>query len=390
MYCTAACPFCQSAERLLVEKGATHREGARRPRARAARGDDAEDGGRRTVPQIWIGERHVGGCDDLYALERQGGLDPLLEGDSMTTTQQQPAAATFQIEKIYVKDLSLEIPHAPQVFTEQVQPQIEVQINTGAAKFSRGLLRGDGDGHGHRARRRAHAVPRRGGAGRHLLDAQHRRPTELGPLLGIACPTVLFPYLRETISDVVTRGGFPPVLLAPISFEALYLQQRCSSAGRARKSRAIEDDSGRMTKVAVLGAGAWGTAISCVLAARLEVALWARDAAQAQTHRARRGATSATCRASRFRPRSPSPPTCCRGDRGCAAGPCGDAGRGLRELLQQTARARRWCGCARASSRVRGELPHQIARSVLGDKARFGALSGPSFAEEVAGGCLAR
>jgi preprotein translocase subunit SecB len=48
---------------------------------------------------------------------------------------------------------------------------------------------------------------------------------DLKPLLGIACPTILFPYLRETISDLVIRGGFPPVLLAPVSFEALYVQR---------------------------------------------------------------------------------------------------------------------------------------------------------------------
>jgi len=48
---------------------------------------------------------------------------------------------------------------------------------------------------------------------------------ELDPLLGVACPTILFPYLRETISDLIARGGFPPVLLSPISFEALYVQR---------------------------------------------------------------------------------------------------------------------------------------------------------------------
>jgi len=79
MYCTAACPFCQSAEQLLVKKGAridkvrVDLEPARRAEM------TQKSGGRRTVPQIWIGSRHVGGCDDLYALERQGKLDPLLE-----------------------------------------------------------------------------------------------------------------------------------------------------------------------------------------------------------------------------------------------------------------------------------------------------------------------
>ena len=82
MYCTAACPFCQSAEQLLVAKGVqidkvrVDLEPARRAEM------SAKSGGRSTVPQIWIGARHVGGCDDLYALEREGRLDPLLEGTS--------------------------------------------------------------------------------------------------------------------------------------------------------------------------------------------------------------------------------------------------------------------------------------------------------------------
>ena len=79
MYCTAACPFCQAAERLLREKGVAidkvrvDLEPARRVEM------TQKANGRRTVPQIWIGERHVGGCDDLYELDRNGELDPLLE-----------------------------------------------------------------------------------------------------------------------------------------------------------------------------------------------------------------------------------------------------------------------------------------------------------------------
>ena len=78
MYCTSACPFCQSAERLLVEKGA-RLEKIRVDLEPARRAEMTQRSGRYTVPQIWIGERHVGGCDDLYALEREGMLDPLLE-----------------------------------------------------------------------------------------------------------------------------------------------------------------------------------------------------------------------------------------------------------------------------------------------------------------------
>jgi glutaredoxin 3 len=78
MYCTAACPFCQAAERLLVEKGVAI-DKVRVDLEPARRGEMMHKSGRRTVPQIWIGERHVGGCDDLYDLDRQGGLDSLLK-----------------------------------------------------------------------------------------------------------------------------------------------------------------------------------------------------------------------------------------------------------------------------------------------------------------------
>ncbi len=79
MYITAACPFCQSAERLLLEKG-VRIEKVRVDLEPARRAEMMQKSGRRSVPQIWIGERYVGGCDDLYALEREGRLDPLLEG----------------------------------------------------------------------------------------------------------------------------------------------------------------------------------------------------------------------------------------------------------------------------------------------------------------------
>jgi len=78
MYCTAACPFCQAAERLLAQKGVAI-DKIRVDLDPARRAEMVQQSGRRTVPQIWIGERHVGGCDDLYDLERQGALDPLLK-----------------------------------------------------------------------------------------------------------------------------------------------------------------------------------------------------------------------------------------------------------------------------------------------------------------------
>ena len=78
MYATAACPFCQSAERLLVDKGVAI-EKIRVDLHPERRGEMMQKSGRRTVPQIWINDLHVGGCDDLYDLERAGKLDPLLK-----------------------------------------------------------------------------------------------------------------------------------------------------------------------------------------------------------------------------------------------------------------------------------------------------------------------
>jgi glutaredoxin 3 len=78
MYCTAACPFCQAAERLLIDKGVKI-DKIRVDLEPGRRAEMMQKSGRRTVPQIWIGERHIGGCDDLYDLERQGGLEALLK-----------------------------------------------------------------------------------------------------------------------------------------------------------------------------------------------------------------------------------------------------------------------------------------------------------------------
>jgi len=153
---------------------------------------------------------------------------------SETQQPQQPAAAqqqgaTFQIEKVYVKDMSLEIPHAPKVFMEQVQPQLEVQINTGAENFADGYYEVTVTATvtarvGERTLFLAEAVQ----AG--VFQLRNVPAQDLGPLLGVACPTVLYPYLREAISDIINRGGFPPVILSPLSFEALYLQQQQNAA----------------------------------------------------------------------------------------------------------------------------------------------------------------
>jgi len=84
MYLTAACPYCQAALRLLENKGVTDIEKIRVDLEPVHRAEMTRRSGQRSVPQIWIGARHVGGCDELYALERAGALDPLLRETERT------------------------------------------------------------------------------------------------------------------------------------------------------------------------------------------------------------------------------------------------------------------------------------------------------------------
>ena len=137
---------------------------------------------------------------------------------------------TFQIEKIYVKDLSLEIPNAPQVFLQNEQPQLEVQIDNGSEQFAEGAFEVTVSVTvtarvGERTIFLAEAVQ----AG--IFSIRGVPEADLEPLLAIGCPNIIYPYARETLSDIVTRGGFPPVLLAPVSFEALYAQRTQQQSG---------------------------------------------------------------------------------------------------------------------------------------------------------------
>jgi len=135
----------------------------------------------------------------------------------------------FSIEKIYVKDLSVEVPGAPQVFLQAEQPQLEVQISQSSqavdgALFEVTLIVTVTAKSAERTLFLVEATQ----AG--IFQIRNVPESDLAPILGIVCPNVLFPYARETISDTVNRAGFPPVLLAPVNFESLY-QERAAEEG---------------------------------------------------------------------------------------------------------------------------------------------------------------
>ncbi len=150
----------------------------------------------------------------------------------MTDEAPQPI---FNIEKIYVKDLSLEVPNSPQVFLEREAPQVEIEIQSSETKVDEGIYEvvvtvtttaklGD----------KTFFLAEASQAG--IFQLRNIPEGEIGPILGVGCPNILFPYVRETISDLVARAGFPPVVLTPVNFDPIYqakLQQQAAAAEQA-------------------------------------------------------------------------------------------------------------------------------------------------------------
>ena len=134
----------------------------------------------------------------------------------------QPA---FSIEKVYVKDLSVEIPNAPQVFLERDAPVVDIQLHHNSTSIEEGVyetvLTVTVTA---KANEKTMFLVEVAQAG--IFVARNIPGAELEQVLGIACPNILFPYVREVISDTVVRAGFPPVILSPVNFEAIYQQQR--------------------------------------------------------------------------------------------------------------------------------------------------------------------
>jgi preprotein translocase subunit SecB len=138
---------------------------------------------------------------------------------------QQNNQPVFSIEKVYVKDLSLEIPNAPQIFLEREAPQVDIQLHHNSSAIEDGV---------YQTMLTVTVTAKIGEKTLFLVEATQAGifvarniPTgELDAVLGIACPNILFPYIREVISDTVVRAGFPPVILSPVNFEAIYQTQR--------------------------------------------------------------------------------------------------------------------------------------------------------------------
>lgn len=135
---------------------------------------------------------------------------------------QQPG---FSIEKIYVKDVSLEIPNAPQIFTDRTQPQVGIELSNFAQQLEENVFE---------VAIKVTVTSKIADKTVFLVEVtqagifQIRNvPAEnIEMIMGITCPNILFPYARESVSDLIVRAGFQPVILNPINFEALFEQQK--------------------------------------------------------------------------------------------------------------------------------------------------------------------
>lgn len=146
--------------------------------------------------------------------------------------QEQAQQPGFGIEKIYVKDASLEIPHAPQIFTDRTQPQVSIELGNFAQQIEENVFE---------VAIKVTVTSKIGDKTVFLVEVTQAGifqisnvPAEnIELIVGITCPNILFPYAREAVSDLVVRAGFQPVLLNPINFEALFAQQKQQEAAQA-------------------------------------------------------------------------------------------------------------------------------------------------------------
>lgn len=137
----------------------------------------------------------------------------------------------FGIEKLYIKDLSVEVPNAPEIFLAKDAPQVNIKLSTEATNIEQDIfevsLNVSVSAILPKNKEQLEdvnvflvEVTQSG-----IFRVANIPAEQLDPLLAIACPTVLFPYAREVISEATSKAGFPPVILQPVNFEALYLQK---------------------------------------------------------------------------------------------------------------------------------------------------------------------
>ena len=140
------------------------------------------------------------------------------------------AEPVFQIQRIYLKDLSLEQPNSPAILLEQEQPSVDIQLGVDATPVSEGIFEVSVTATVQtKISDKTVFLVEAKQAG--IFEIRNLPDDQVGQILGIACPQIVYPYLRGNVADIVQRGGFPPVHLAEINFQAMYEQQRAAAEG---------------------------------------------------------------------------------------------------------------------------------------------------------------
>lgn len=143
------------------------------------------------------------------------------ENGAATEENQQPQ---FMIQKIYTKDISFETPNSPEIFREEWKPELDLQLANEYKQL---------DENNHEITLIATVTAKLGDKTAFLVEVKQAgifslvgySKEEMGPLVGSYCPSALFPFAREVVSDIVLKGGFPQLVLAPVNFDALYMRQ---------------------------------------------------------------------------------------------------------------------------------------------------------------------
>ena len=144
----------------------------------------------------------------------------------------------FNIQRMYLKDLSLEQPHSPQILLEQQQPNVDINLAVSAETVTDGI---------YEVSVTATVTTKFGDRTLFLIEAKqagifeirHLPNDQMQAILGIACPGMVYPYLRAIISDVCTRAGFPPVLLSEVNFQAMFEAQQQQLAAQGNGATAV-------------------------------------------------------------------------------------------------------------------------------------------------------
>ena len=134
----------------------------------------------------------------------------------------------FQIQRVYLKEASLEQPNSPAILLEQEQPTVDIQLGVEASPVADGVYEVSVTATvTTKIKDRTVFLVEAKQAG--IFEIRNLPQDQMGPIMGIACPQIVYPYLRSNVADIVQRGGFPPVHLAEINFQAMYEQQQAQA-----------------------------------------------------------------------------------------------------------------------------------------------------------------